>query len=292
MDQLHRRLKDEQIKVLFRAYCQGHLPRDAVQKTLGIGKTRFFALLREYRHDPETFSVCYTRATPSRVTPAVEQEIQREPLREREIVEDRRLPICGYNYSALRDRLAKRGIKVSVTTIIDPARRLDCYICFRLPDLLRFFRLLGHGHRLGPVVRRAPAAQFQQPLQSHQHHRILALLAHDAVALAEGLPVRAPRRQPLGAGEDLPEPDDHHAAGRAVARSVVDVRDLGRAARRLAGGGAVGAGAAEGGRPAEGRPGRLVDAAKERGVGTLVGERRGSGLRVPKGVSVRLFKDL
>ena len=127
MDQLHRRLKDEQIKVLFRAYCQGHLPRDAVQKTLGIGKTRFFALLREYRHDPETFSVCYTRATPSRVTPAVEQEIQRQPLREREIVEDRRLPICGYNYSALRDRLAKRGIKVSVTTIIDRARRLDCY---------------------------------------------------------------------------------------------------------------------------------------------------------------------
>jgi len=38
--------------------------------------------------------------------------------------------------------------------------------------------------------------------------------------------------------------------------------------------------------------GRLVDAAKERGVVTLVGERRGSGLRVPQGVSVRLFKDL
>ena len=38
--------------------------------------------------------------------------------------------------------------------------------------------------------------------------------------------------------------------------------------------------------------GRLVDAAKERGVGTLVGERRGSGLRVPQGLSVRLFKDL
>lgn len=38
--------------------------------------------------------------------------------------------------------------------------------------------------------------------------------------------------------------------------------------------------------------GRLVDAAKERGVSTLVGERRGSGLRVPQGVSVRLFKDL
>jgi hypothetical protein len=42
-------------------------------------------------------------------------------------VEDRRLPISGYNYSALRDRLAQRGIKVSLPTIIDRAKRLGCY---------------------------------------------------------------------------------------------------------------------------------------------------------------------
>ena len=42
-------------------------------------------------------------------------------------MEDKRLPISGYNYSALRDRLKKRSIKVSVTTIIDRAKRLDCY---------------------------------------------------------------------------------------------------------------------------------------------------------------------
>jgi hypothetical protein len=127
MDQLHKRLTDGQVKVLFQAYCQGVLPRDAVQRTLGIGKTRFFALLKEYRRDPEAFSVCYRRATPSRLTPAVEQELTQELLREREIVEDRRLPISGYNYSALRDRLARKGIEVSVTTIIDRAKRLECH---------------------------------------------------------------------------------------------------------------------------------------------------------------------
>jgi hypothetical protein len=56
-----------------------------------------------------------------------ESEIERELLREKEIVENRDLPISGYNYSALRDRLKKNGIKVSVTTIIDRAKRLGCH---------------------------------------------------------------------------------------------------------------------------------------------------------------------
>ena len=38
--------------------------------------------------------------------------------------------------------------------------------------------------------------------------------------------------------------------------------------------------------------GRLVDAAAERGVGILVGERLGDGVRVPRKMTVRLFKDL
>jgi DNA primase len=38
--------------------------------------------------------------------------------------------------------------------------------------------------------------------------------------------------------------------------------------------------------------GRLVDAAAERGIGILVGERLGDGVRVPRKLTVRLFKDL
>jgi len=57
----------------------------------------------------------------------VEREIEEALLREKEIVEDPDLPISGYNYSALRDRLAKQGIHVSVTTIIKRAEHLGCY---------------------------------------------------------------------------------------------------------------------------------------------------------------------
>lgn len=127
MDQLHKRFTDQQIKVLFQGYCQGVLRRAEVQEMLSIGKTRFFALLKRYRQDPETFSVSYERATPARLSAAEEAEIERALLREKEIVEDKRLPISCYNYSALRDRLAKKGIEVSVTTIINRAKRLGCY---------------------------------------------------------------------------------------------------------------------------------------------------------------------
>lgn len=127
MDQLHKRFTDQQIKVLFQGYRQGVLRRAEVQEMLSIGKTRFFALLKQYRQDPETFSVSYERATPARLSAAEEAEIERALLREKEIVEDKRLPISCYNYSALRDRLAKKRIEVSVTTIINRAKRLGCY---------------------------------------------------------------------------------------------------------------------------------------------------------------------
>ena len=127
MDQLHKRFTDEQIKVLLQLYCQGLLTRAGVQETLSLGKTRFFALLKQYRQGPETFSVSYRRATRSRLTAADEAQIERALLREKEIVEDKRLPISCYNYTAMRDRLAKKGVSVSVTTIINRAKRLGCY---------------------------------------------------------------------------------------------------------------------------------------------------------------------
>ena len=127
MDQLHRRFSDEQVKVLFQSYCQGKIARADLQQMLGIEKTRFFALLKSYRQNPETFSLVYVRATSPRLSAQVESEIEQALLQEKQIVEDRQLPISDYNYTALRDRLRKKGIEVSVTTIIDRAKKLGCH---------------------------------------------------------------------------------------------------------------------------------------------------------------------
>lgn len=127
MDQIHRRFTTEQIKVLLQGYCQGTIKRSVIEETLGIGKTRFFALLNNYRQNPKSFIISYHRATPTKLSVTVETEIAKGLMKEKELVEDERLPISGYNYSALRDRLQKKGTSVSVTTIIQRAKTLDCY---------------------------------------------------------------------------------------------------------------------------------------------------------------------
>ena len=127
MDQIHKRFTAEQVKVLLKGYYQGMLDRAVVEKILGIGKTRFFALLKQYRHDPSRLCLGYWRETPTRISARAEKEIEKELMVEKNLIDDSTLPITIYNYSAIRDRLAKRDIKVALSTIIGRAKGLGCY---------------------------------------------------------------------------------------------------------------------------------------------------------------------
>jgi len=127
MSQLHKRLSDDQVCAFFQSYCQGALSRTEIQKVLEIGKTRFFALLRVFREDPKNFTIAYNRKTPAKLSSQAESKIKKALLKEKKIVEDPDLPISGYNYSAIHDRLKKEGVQVSVPTIINRAKRLNCH---------------------------------------------------------------------------------------------------------------------------------------------------------------------
>ena len=127
MDQVHKRLTTEQVKVLLKGYCQGLLDRSAIEEVLGIGRSRFFALLKEYRHDPDRFSITYERESRPRLQARVEAEIEKELMLEKNLIDDSTLPITSYNYSAIKDRLIKRDIRVSSPTIIARAKSLGCY---------------------------------------------------------------------------------------------------------------------------------------------------------------------
>jgi hypothetical protein len=127
MQQVHKRFSTEQVKRLLQQYDEGHMARNEVQELLGIGKTRFFALLAGYRQDASAFSVAYERATPRRLPQATEDALQRTLRAEKALVEDKTLPISSYNYSAVQDELDKGGIAVSLPTVIDRAKRLGCY---------------------------------------------------------------------------------------------------------------------------------------------------------------------
>ena len=75
MDQIHKRFTAEQVKVLLKGYYQGMLDRAAGEEMLGIGKTRFFALLKQYRHDPGRLCLGYQRETPTRISARVEKDL-------------------------------------------------------------------------------------------------------------------------------------------------------------------------------------------------------------------------
>jgi len=127
MEQIHKRFSSEQVKQLLEGYLKGLMDRADIEEVLGINKTRFFALLKLYRHDPKGFTVNYNRRSPSRLSKSVEEQISRELLLERSLLENRQLPISSYIYSAVRDRLLRRGIEVSLTTIIERAKVLGCH---------------------------------------------------------------------------------------------------------------------------------------------------------------------
>jgi hypothetical protein len=106
MSQIHRRFTDEQVKVLFQKYCQVQLARIYLQELLGIGKPRFFVLLKAYRQDPEGFAIAYRRSAPAKLSPEAEDAIKTALLREKAIVEDLDLPISTYYYTAIQGNVS------------------------------------------------------------------------------------------------------------------------------------------------------------------------------------------
>jgi len=91
MDQLHKRFTNDQVKILLEGYIQGRISRSEIEGMLEINKTRFFALVKDYRRSPATFTLAYERETPARLSGEVEEAIAGELLREKVLVDN---PSC------------------------------------------------------------------------------------------------------------------------------------------------------------------------------------------------------
>lgn len=52
MAQLHKKFSDIEVKQLIECYLNKEVERSYLQEILGIGKTRFFALIQSYRNHP------------------------------------------------------------------------------------------------------------------------------------------------------------------------------------------------------------------------------------------------
>jgi hypothetical protein len=130
MSQLHKRFTSDQVKELLERYLKNEVERKYIQEVLGISRRRFFMLLKQYKENPQRFTIQYRRTTPPRtISPGIEQNILKELAIEKKIIQDQDIPLKSYNYSYLKDRLRKTyRQKVSLSTIIDRAKKHGFYL--------------------------------------------------------------------------------------------------------------------------------------------------------------------
>jgi hypothetical protein len=130
VEQLHKKFTDEQVIELLGKYLRNEVGRRYLQEILGINKTRFFALVKAYRDDPDHFSVRYVRKVKTRaIAREIEKNILKELSIEKKLIKNKDVPLRCYNYSYIKDRLEKDyKQKVSLPTIIDRAKKNDFYL--------------------------------------------------------------------------------------------------------------------------------------------------------------------
>lgn len=129
MSQLHKRFTSDQVKELLELYLKKEVERPYIQEILAIKKRRFFTLINQYKENPQHFSIQYQRTTPPRISPEVEHHILKELTIEKQIIQNKEIPLNSYNYSFIKDRLRKKyRQKVSLTTVIRRAKKHGFYL--------------------------------------------------------------------------------------------------------------------------------------------------------------------
>jgi len=130
-EQLHKRLSREQVLAILRSYAAGEITSQAGADHLGIKHSRFFQLAQRYEEEGTSFTI-----TPKvrsnhhrRVSENTEQQILTELKKEKQLIDNKNMPVKFYNYSAVRDDLLKvHQVKVSVPTIISRAKQNGFYL--------------------------------------------------------------------------------------------------------------------------------------------------------------------
>jgi len=130
MTQLHKRLSTEQISVILEQYQAHQMKSGEARLKLGLGKTRFFSLLKRYAKEKKDFKVTAdTEHARNKISEDAEKHILEELKEEKKLIDNKNITINHYNYSAVKDVLKdKHKVTVSVPTIISRAKENGFYL--------------------------------------------------------------------------------------------------------------------------------------------------------------------
>jgi hypothetical protein len=121
---MHRRIHDEQARLILSWYDQGQLSGQEACAQLGCKRSRFFEILTLFRADPSSFSVRYRRTQPNRrIATEIEKAIADELRAEQALIRNPDIPVRFYNYREVRDAVIKKTQRiVSAQTVRNRAK--------------------------------------------------------------------------------------------------------------------------------------------------------------------------
>lgn len=136
-EQIHKRLSDEQVRMILKRYVKKDLGSEQAMDLLGLKRSQFFEWVKKYREGQEDFTIEYSRKGKNRrIGKDIEENILKELKIEKALIGDPAIPIRFYNYSFIQDQLRKKyRQEVSLPTIIDRAKKT----VFISPDQRRRF---------------------------------------------------------------------------------------------------------------------------------------------------------
>lgn len=125
--QLHKRMTTEEVITILERYLSKEIDIEISLRLLRVGRCQFFKLLNKYRTSPDEFSIAYERTKVTRkIDEKAEKLLHKELTKEKWLIENKDTPIRAYNYSYIQQLLLeKQGIKISLPTIIDRAKKMS-----------------------------------------------------------------------------------------------------------------------------------------------------------------------
>jgi len=141
MGQLHKKFTCNQVGELICRYITKEIERSYIQEILGIKKTRFFALVKKYKNDAESFSIEYKRkGTTRKISKEIEENIMKELQIEKRLIADPEVPNLLF-YTIIKGRSGKMSegnVERFIQQYTDKARESCPDIPLRVhPHMLR-----------------------------------------------------------------------------------------------------------------------------------------------------------
>ena len=181
--QLRKRLTEEQVKVILENYVSGEITAQSARENLSLKHSQFFDLVKAYRDNPDTFTLTPPKKDNShlKISDEAEKLIIKELKKEKQLIDNKDMPVRFYNYSAVRDDLlTQHGVKVSVPTIISRAKDNGFYLPKRQKKI--------HDHEVitnftGELIQHDSSHHLWAPDGKQKWHLITSLDDHSRALL-------------------------------------------------------------------------------------------------------------